>query len=61
MARHKFTVQDISEMKDALHVLRKIQERVEDDQKAYAFIDSLMNPIEDAIDEIENMIEQRGE
>lgn len=57
---HTYTTQDVINLKDAVYNIRQCQERIEDDQKAYSFLDGLMNQIEEAIDEIEINIEKRA-
>ena len=57
MTRHIYTLQDVIALKDAVALIEEVRCRIETDEKAMAYIESIMCPIEDAIDEIECKME----
>ena len=54
MTKHVYTPSDIIKMKDAVSILRKLQEQIEDDSEAYQAIDAAMSGIEMIIDSAED-------
>lgn len=53
MTKHKYSSGDIIQMKNAVSILRKLQEKIEDDKEAYEEIDTSMCLIEGMIDRAE--------
>ena len=54
MTKHKYSLSDIVDLKDAVAKIRAVQCRIEDDSEEYQFCYDLMSPIEEAIDVIES-------
>ena len=57
MTKHVYAPSDIIKMKDAVSILRKLQEQIEDDNEAYGEIDGAMSGIEMIIDRAEGEAE----
>lgn len=50
---HKYTTEDIQDLKFSVSRLREVQMRIESDDEAYKRIDDIMGNIEMLIDEVE--------
>lgn len=53
MQKYLYTNDDLNAFRDALHIIRRVQEKIETDEKAYTRLDDIMCAIEDVISDIE--------